>query len=138
MSLEECYQLLGGDYADVCRRLPSKKLVEKFIGKFLEDKSFEALCLNFREGNRKEAFLAAHTLKGICANLGFRSLLNSSSQLTELLRSETDTIPETAQPWMEQVKTDYEKTADTIQLYFSGGGAVKAAPSEENDKEDLV
>ncbi|MGN0986947.1 MAG: Hpt domain-containing protein, partial [Otoolea sp.] len=107
MSLEECYQLLGGDYADVCRRLPSKKLVEKFIGKFLEDKSFEALCAMVQDGNRKEAFLAAHTLKGICANLGFQSLLYCSGQLTELLRPETDTIPEAAQPWMERVKKDY-------------------------------
>ena len=80
MTLEACYQLLEGDYADVCRRLPSKNLIEKFIGKFLEDKSYETLCIHFQDGNRREAFLAAHTLKGICANLGFQSLLTSSDR----------------------------------------------------------
>ena len=44
MTIEECYQELGGSYAEVCTRLPSPRLVEKFAAKFLEDQSFETLC----------------------------------------------------------------------------------------------
>ena len=40
MTISECYEKLGGDYADVCTRLPSDRLVAKFIGRFLEDDSF--------------------------------------------------------------------------------------------------
>ena len=30
MTIEQCYQEMGGNYAEVCGRLPSQKLVEKF------------------------------------------------------------------------------------------------------------
>ena len=43
MTIEECYQELGGNYAEVCTRLPSPRLVEKFVGKFLDDRSYETL-----------------------------------------------------------------------------------------------
>ena len=36
MTIEECYQEMGGSYAEVCTRLPSISLVEKFMFKFLE------------------------------------------------------------------------------------------------------
>lgn len=36
---------------------------------------------------RLTAFRAAHTLKGICANLGFKSLFEVSYDITEALRA---------------------------------------------------
>lgn len=93
MTIQECYQNLGGDYAQVETRLPSVSLVKRFITKFLDDGSFSELCRTMESGQRAEAFRAAHTLKGVCANLCFDRLLASASQLTELLRPETDTIP---------------------------------------------
>ena len=75
MTIEQCYQTLGGSFAEVSMRLPSVRLVEKFIGKFLDDGSFDALCAQMSAGSREDAFRAAHTLKGVCANLGFGRLL---------------------------------------------------------------
>ena len=40
MTIQECYQMLGGNFADVEKRLPSVSLVAKFITKFLDDSSF--------------------------------------------------------------------------------------------------
>ena len=37
MTIEECYREMEGSYAEVSGRLPSLKLIEKFISKFLED-----------------------------------------------------------------------------------------------------
>lgn len=37
----------------------------------------------------KEAFRAAHTLKGVCQNLGFTNLYQPTYDLTEVLRTGT-------------------------------------------------
>lgn len=118
MTMEQCYQALGGNYAEVSNRLPSARLVVKFLGKFLEDPSYEALCAQLQAGNRLEAFRAAHTLKGVCANLSLGRLLQSVTELTELLRPETDTIPEAAQTLMEAVRSDYQLTTAAIRAYL--------------------
>ena len=120
MTMEECYQQLGGNYAEVSARLPSLRLVEKFVGKFREDKSFEMLCAAMKAGDREEAFRAAHTLKGVCANLSFTRLLDSASRLTEALRPAADAIPAGASALLEEVRRDYEETVRAIQSYTEG------------------
>ena len=118
MTIQECYQEMGGDFAQVEKRLPSISLVKKFITKFLDDSSFSELCQAMQEGEREKAFRAAHTLKGVSANLSFSKLLSTASQLTELLRPETDTIPEGAEGLLEEVKRDYELTVGAIRAYL--------------------
>lgn len=117
MTLQECYQALGGDYDEVLRRLMTPKLVEKFVGKFLADASYPALCAAMEAGQRQEAFRAAHTLKGVCQNLGFGNLLRAVEPLTELLRPETAQIPEEAAALLPLVRQRYEETVQTIQRY---------------------
>ena len=118
MTIQECYQKLGGEFAQVEKRLPSVSLVRKFVIKFLDDASFSELCHAMQDGNRAEAFRAAHTLKGVSANLGFSRLLTSAGALTELLRAETETIPEDAAALLEEVKRDYELTVSAIRAYL--------------------
>ena len=117
MSIEECYQEMGGSYAEVSTRLPSPRLIERFVLKFLEDKSFEALCAEMEAGNREAAFRAAHTLKGVCANLSFTRLLHSAAELTEVLRAESDAIPAAAPDLLETVRHDYQTTVSAIRSY---------------------
>lgn len=62
---------MGGDLGTAKTRLPSVGLIQQFITKFLDDSSFPELCLALQNGQRAEAFRAAHTLKGVCENLGF-------------------------------------------------------------------
>ena len=114
MTIQECYLQLGGDYAQAQKRLLSESLVRRFITKFLSDDSFAALCRAMEAGQRAEAFRAAHTLKGVCANLSFDRLFASASQLTELLRPEADAIPDGADALLETVRQDYELTVSTI------------------------
>ena len=118
MTIEQCYQALGGSFAEVSMRLPSVRLVEKFIGKFLADGSFDALCAQMSSGSRVDAFRAAHTLKGVCANLGFGRLLSSTSRLTEMLRPEGSAIPAEAGPLMDEVREDYRVTVEAIRAYL--------------------
>lgn len=114
MTLQECYIALGGNYEEVFSRLHSDRLVQKFVLKFLDDKSYELLITSMEEKDYKEAFRAAHTIKGVCQNLGFTRLQNSSSQLSEALRHgytpEADTL-------IGQVEKDYQVTVDAIREF---------------------
>lgn len=118
MTIQECYQKLGGDYEQVSTRLPSAKLIEKFVGMFLKDDSYAQLCQAMASEKREDAFRAAHTLKGVCANLSFTKLFTSASELTDLLRMETPSIPVEAHSLMAVVKQDYETTISTIRAYL--------------------
>ena len=43
MTLQECYAAMGGDYAGVTSRLPTERMVQKFVLKFLNDGSYDLL-----------------------------------------------------------------------------------------------
>lgn len=115
MTMEECYQELGGAYTEVLSRLMTQKLVIRFLNKFLSDPSYQKLYDAIIGHNREEAFRAAHTLKGVCQNLGLGRLLTSVEPLTELLRAATDGMPEGAEELLAQVSRDYDKTVSVIQ-----------------------
>lgn len=114
MTLQECYAALGGDYEGVRGRLPTEKMIQKFVLKFLNDGSYDLLIRSMEEENYSEAFRAAHTIKGVCQNLDFTILYQSSSQLSEALRGGLS--PE-APALLEQVKGDYARTVDAIRSY---------------------
>lgn len=118
MTIEECYRRMGGNYNEVLRRLPSSALVKKFVIKFLDDSSYRELCQAMERGSREDAFRAAHTLKGVSANLGLEQLRSSSSDLTELLRA-ADTIPQGAAELLERVSADYLLTVDSIRSFIA-------------------
>ena len=86
MTLEQVYAAIGGDYKGVMERLPSADFVRRFALKFLQDDSFPNLKKALEEKDAPTAFRAAHTLKGVCQNLGFDALYAPSSALTEALR----------------------------------------------------
>ena len=93
----------------------------RFIALFLQDDSFAALCRAMEECSREQAFHAAHTLKGVCANLCLDRLLASASRLTEVLRPAADAMPEQAQPLFEAVQQDYAVTTQAIRAYLPPG-----------------
>ena len=86
MTLRECYEKMGGDYADTMERLTKEERIAKYMVKFLEDKTFHILCKMKEEENWKEVFIAVHTLKGVSQNLGFTKLYEASHQMTEAVR----------------------------------------------------
>ena len=103
MNLEKLYQEMGGDMADAVRRLGSASAVERFLRMFAGDDTFAMLQAAMRAGDVQRA---AHTLKGLAANLGLVQLGQTASALTEALRG-SDTqrasalYPETAAAYRE-------------------------------------
>lgn len=114
MTLRECYTALGGDLDEVLGRLRSERLVQKFVLKFLDDPSYALLQSSVAAGDYKEAFRAAHTLKGTCANLGFTRLSASSSALTEAMRGDVAPADSTL---LSAVEADYQRVTDAIRAF---------------------
>ena len=86
MTIQECYEKIGEDYQEILSRFGSEAMVKRFAVKFLNDTSFANLKQALQDKDVNEAFRAAHTLKGVCLNLGFNNLYTVSSELTEKLR----------------------------------------------------
>ena len=121
MTLQECYAAMGADYDEVMGRLRSERLVQKFVLKFPADGSFALLESSLAQGDIQEAFRAAHTIKGMCQNLSFTKLAQSSSELTEALRDGVKK-PE-AEGLLAQVQADYHETTDAIAAFQASIGA---------------
>ena len=111
MTIKECYEKVGSDYDGVLKRLGSEALVKRFAVKFLNDPSFQELTDGLAAQDGEKAFRAAHTLKGVCLNLGFTELYKASVELTEVLRGR-----ETAgsDALYAQVKEQYTTLTDAI------------------------
>lgn len=112
MTVKECYEKMGANFDNVLSRLGgSDALVKRFALKFLDDTSYRNLEQQLQNKDVEEAFRAAHTLKGVCLNLGFDNLFTVSSDLTEKLRAkELDGADEL----FEKVKEQYEITVNAL------------------------
>lgn len=109
--MQECYEQMGADYQEVLGRLYNEQMIRKFVRMFLQDDSFHNLETALGRADVKEAFRAAHTLKGVCQNLGFANLYLPASALTETLRAGK---LEGTQAQFAKVAEQYKITVDAI------------------------
>lgn len=112
MTLSEFYNSIGESLSEVIGRLRMEERVKKYLLLFLEDPSFNELKEAFESKDAKTAFRAAHTLKGVAANLGLNKLSNTSSDLTEDLRPGVFT--DKSQALLEKVEIDYTAAVEGI------------------------
>ncbi len=75
----------------VARCLGKEDFYIMLVGKSLEDVNFKNLRDSLEAKDYEGAFAAAHALKGIMSNLSLTPILNPVTEITELLRSRTDT-----------------------------------------------
>lgn len=111
MNLKNCFDEFGGNYNEVIGRLVTEDRVKKFLKMFLNDTSFKELDAALQNNDFEAAFRAAHTLKGVCLNLGIEKLRQSASELTEALRGG---VNNGADELIEAVRNDYNNTVDII------------------------
>ena len=116
MNLKDCYIKLGGDFNEVLGRLRREQIVQKFVYKFLDDKSFHLFETSMGNKDYEEALRAVHTLKGICQNLAFTRLFESSNLVTKALK-ENDW--NTASDMMPRLSMDYYETINAINEFKS-------------------
>ena len=111
MTVRESYEKIGSNFDEVLRRLGSEALVKRFALKFLNDTSFQDLKDALVKKDGETAFRAAHTLKGVCLNLGFDRLYEVSAELTEKLRGRDTSGTE---KMFKKVETQYRILTDAI------------------------
>lgn len=114
MELKDCYVKFGGDFEGVLGRLRREQTVQKFVFKFLDDKSFQLFETSVDQKDYEEALRAVHTLKGIAQNLSFTQLFESSQKITLALK-ENDV--NTAIEMMPQLSKDYHAIIDVVEAY---------------------
>ena len=117
MTVQECYEAFGGDYQEVISRLRTDERITRFLLRVVDDGSYQLLIDSIATGNVDEAFRAAHTLKGVCANLSITKFGNSSSALTEVLRDLSHAgkpLTDEVYTLLEPVKEDYALTINAI------------------------
>lgn len=86
MTIAELYAAIDGNYESAKRILSMDRLIEKFIVRLLDDKSFDRLKQAAESNNPTELFESTHALKGICANLGLDNLSKAASVISEEFR----------------------------------------------------
>ena len=69
-------------------------LYKKFLGKFLDDRSYTELLKCIEDHKIEDAFMHAHTLKGVAGNLGIDNLLKELIPVVEALRAGKEPEPE--------------------------------------------
>lgn len=111
MTVEQCYSELGEDYTQLVNRFGNASILHKFLLKFPADQSFNDLTSALNAGDGESAFRAAHTLKGVCLNLGFDALHHASTALTEQLRGYDVTGTDAL---YQEVKNQYERVIGLI------------------------
>lgn len=109
--------LAGIDYDAALRRFVGREdLYEKYLIQFLEDTNFGRLESAMQQKNCKEAFKAAHALKGVVATLGINRLFAVIDKVVEALRAGDLS---TAEKYMPDVQNEYKYTIRTIKGNFA-------------------
>ena len=103
----------GGDFNGVLERLRREQTVQKFVYKFLDDKSFELFEASMEKQDYEEALRAVHTLKGIC------QLYTSSSLVTNALKENDYKKAIDLTP---QLSDDYSQVVNAVREYKESRG----------------
>lgn len=112
MTLTAFYDAIGADYTTVLNRMGGmEKMVDKFVKKFPNDTAATQLFEAYAAEDYETAFRMAHTLKGVCLNLGFEKLQQLASDLTEALRGQ---VADNAPELLASVRAEYEKVIELL------------------------
>ena len=119
MTVQELYANIEGDYNEAIGRLRSDRFVGRFVVKFLDDTSCVELIDAWAAGDEQAAFKAAHTAKGVCANLSLSKLADLASSITEALRPGNEALRDQTDvdALVAQFKDSYENAATWIKRF---------------------
>ena len=122
MTLEELYRKIDGDYAQACQVLRVDKLIDKHIRRFPTGGIVEAVLNAGKTLEPVAMFESAHAMKGVCSNLGLKSLATIASVITEEYRpgSVRNLTDDQIRAQLENLERLYRKTVDGISEYAAG------------------
>ena len=123
MTLERSSRLESGgiDVAQALERvMGNEALLERLLGRFLDDPQYPALCAALERGDMEQAVRAAHTLKGMCGNLSMTELFQLFAAQVEVLRG-GDLMA--GRDLMGRITPAYERMTAALRGQAEDGGA---------------
>lgn len=88
MDFKACFERYGADYTVTMERFMFREeMYLRFLNMMLEDENFLKLKTALEADDLEAAFEAAHTLKGVSANMGLTPLYEKVCGVVEPLRS---------------------------------------------------
>ena len=99
MQLDELSEYINIDIKGSLERFSNfEPMYIKYLKRFNQEHTFDAFELSIRDNNLEEIENTAHTLKGICGNLGLSDLFDVYNDIVQAVRShENDKIGQLAQ-----------------------------------------
>ena len=91
ITIEKLNRFCADTEDGLARCCGSEALYLRLVKMAADEKSFDKLTRAANEKNYKEAFEAAHSLKGVLGNLSLTPLYEKVCKMTELLRAEEKT-----------------------------------------------
>ena len=105
----------GVSWSDVLERfMGNEDLVCKFMLKFLNDPSFDALTEGLQSKDAEAAFKGCHTLKGVTGNLALDGMRPDVLELTEILRAGS---LEGTDELYQKIKVSYDELIAILKKY---------------------
>ena len=123
MTLQELYQIIGGNYDQALRVLRMEKLLDKHIRKFTKNGVVEALLSAGETMDPTQLFETAHAVKGVCGNLCLTGLYELASSLSEEFRpgNARQFTDEQVQDQLGKLAALYQRASDGIRQYEASG-----------------
>ena len=114
MNVKEFYKNTGSSYEAALSIMMNDMLIERMLGKFMENNAFNSIIEAYEAKDIKAIFALAHTYKGVTGNLALTRLYEISSVLTEATRNNenanVDKEIEELKEAYNLIKTEYEKS----------------------------
>ena len=119
MTLQELYQMIGGDYDQAMRVLRMEKLLDKHIRKVVKSEDMKALVNAGQDLDPVNLFERAHAIKGVSANLGLRELSDAASEIADEYRpgSTRHFSDEEVKEKLQRIREMYQQIVDGIRQY---------------------
>lgn len=94
------------------RMMGSEKILEKYLGRFPEEKSYAELKAAMENNDEKAAAAAVHTFKSVCGTLGCQKLQELVIDQEKSIRSGDW---EAAQKFMPAIQAEYQRLCELLQ-----------------------
>lgn len=121
MTMQELYEQIDGNYAELMGRLLSENLAKTALTMFLDDRNCANLIAAWRSGDEKAVFEAAHAAKSMCLNLSLTKLGGLASKITEATRKGNEELRASTDvdALVTEFEAEYEKVCAAVKAYLS-------------------
>lgn len=115
-TLNEVAQALSFSLAEPLERFCGNELLyTRFLKKFIADGTYAELAKAMEDADADTILRAAHTLKGVSANLGLDALTAASAEMVSAVRSHVPADAPEMQALFASLKAVYETTIQVLE-----------------------